>query len=1276
MQRRSLFAVCTCVWSALCTTAFAAPKQSGVVRAQATVSNSVSQLSASEHSLVYAEASSPKPIATDLLSTDFDAESAVSAAAAPAGMCVAPDVSERVAECPAHFTHSTSSVDALKPMRSGGGVVSKLHEAKRKVEQRTRKNGPSVQLDLATLRNQDQGQKKAKDLLLREIQVTKRLVKNTRTTDPRRPDYLLRLAEDQFELSHAAQADVRAYDEPIYQACSSGSARSDKQECSVLQNQQAAAERVLSESREENIRTLAMLVKDHPDYKRRDEVLFTLGFSLDEMQQFDRARQVYRRLIDEHPQSEYIPHAYLSFAEYHFQQGDMRAAQQFYRKVLEIPPARNRVYGYALYKQAWCTYNNEDYKSALRGFMDTIEFGTKHPDAVNVDNLVKQSRRELVLPYARVGTPDKAFDFFKKLAKDEAQAFEMLESLADLYFDTGKWSDAALVYHRLMAARPADDKLCRWQLRVASAVIASKPKTDQVAELTRTIDVYQKFEKAAHSGESKQQCRQQTATVLVDSATGWHREAIGTQAQPGTGDRGTMAQSVKLYTLLIENFPDMDSMQFPDIDLRDWPTQYKVAYYYAELLWKMENWQECGPAFDAVLSIDPQGEYTSDAAYAAVLCYNKHYQQSYSAHDTAARVGGAAGKDRAGNAAREASADKSAQYQPKELSSTEQGMLTAFQRYMCFVPDSDDLVLVKYRRARIYYESNHFEEAAVLFKDVAVNHKEHELGVYAANLYLDSLNALASYAESKRPACYDEMNASIEPLNEAYCDTPDAHAQNAELCNVLDQLRCDLLRKQAETLQAEKEYRQAANVYVSVFRKHRECGKLDEVLYNASINFEAARLIGRAIKVRKVLIERYPQSEWAKRALYLVGANYHALAMYDTAADYYEQFATRYPGEDGKDCQAADRSAGTCAVAYEALQNASFFRLGLGDEVKAVEDANLFERNYAHKFPRQTSQVKFAVGSIYEREKDWRKVVEHYTSYIGQYRRTALPNELIQADVNVGRAYLALAEKQGREEAKATRARALPFFKSAVKLWNDGAQEAIQRSDLPDDQRARDIGAAKIAAAEAYFNLADEDFEKFAGIAFPEFQSSVRGGDPDARRQRVQQQFQAWMSKDFGKWMDNKAKALDVAQKSYEKITQLSVPQWEIAAAARVGDMYLSFVNDFRDAPVPPSLQGDTELVDIYYQGLDDASKPWVEKAKGAYEYCLITATKVRWFNQYMTRCEEELFKLDPRQYPRASELRGSDNYAYSAPAVPGPLDASSVSPVRVGGNAEPEGNK
>jgi tetratricopeptide (TPR) repeat protein len=1163
----------------------------------------------------------------------------------PDGMCVSPDAPQRVSECPSN---------SPKPGKgAAGSPSSKLQEAKRKVEQPKgfQAKGPSIELDMATLRNKEKTEAKARDLLLRELQVTKRLIKNTRANDTRRADFLLRLAEGYFELVQVSTADVRKLDDPIHQACR---VKKDKGRCNTLQKQQALAEKNLTSTREDNIKTLALLVKDHPEYKKMDEVLFALGFSLDEMKQFDRARQVYHKLIKGYPQSTYIPNAYLSFAEYYFQQGDMKAAQQFYQKVTEIPPERNKVYGYAIYKQAWCFYNLEDFKKSLQSFVETIEFGTQNPEAANVENLVRQSRKELVMPYAQVGSPERALEFFKRYAKDDDQAFEMFESLGELYFDTGKWPEVISIYHALMAERSSDDKVCYWQTRVANAIISSKPKPAQVTEVERMVDLWQTYDKGSHKEDAKKLCKQSAASVLIDLSTAWHREAIGTDTQPGTNDRGTMELATKLYRLLLKAFPDMESMEFPDIDKRDWPTEYKVAYFYAELLWKMENWGECGPAFDKVLEVNPTGEYTADAAYAAVLCYNKQYQTAFADNEKSVRgkaAETAEKKGKKGKKGEQTEEDKVAQFRAKEFSPMEEGMLNAFQRYVCFVPDSEDLPQIKYRRARIYYETNHFEEAAVIFKDIAFNHKNTELGVYAANLYLDSLNVLGTYSEPRRPSCYDDMNENIEPLFGLYCSTPETRETNAELCTTLEQLRCDLLRKKAESLQANKDYKQAASVYVSIFRQYRECGKLDEVLYNASINFEAARLLGRAIKVRKVLIDKYPDSEWSKRGLYLIGANFHALAIYDTAADYYEQFANKYPGEDGSKCTEAEKTAGTCAIAHEAMQNAVFFRLGLGDEERAVEDAKSFEKNWSRKFPRQTSQVRYSLGSIYERLQDWKRVVDHYSSYISQYKKTALPNELMQANVNVGRAYLAMEDKD-----KGARSKADPYFKAAVKIWTDGGPDDIAKADAPDDQKARYLAFAKIAVAEALFHLANEDFQKFANIGFPVFKASASGNSA-AKKAKVQEQFTKWMQDDFTKWMGEKAKALDVAQKNYEKISELQVPQWDIAAATRVGDMYLSFVNDFRDAPVPPTLQGDDELVDLYYQGLDEASKPWVEKAKNAYEFCLITATKVRWFNEFMTRCEEELFKLDPRAYPRAAELRGSDTYTYSVAAKPGLID-------------------
>jgi hypothetical protein len=68
-------------------------------------------------------------------------------------------------------------------------------------------------------------------------------------------------------------------------------------------------------------------------------------------------------------------------------------------------------------------------------------------------------------------------------------------------------------------------------------------------------------------------------------------------------------------------------------------------------------------------------------------------------------------------------------------------MVQAFNRYVCYItPKEGDAeakeqyVEVKYARARTYFESQHWEEAALGFRDIALNHPDHDAGIFAAQL--------------------------------------------------------------------------------------------------------------------------------------------------------------------------------------------------------------------------------------------------------------------------------------------------------------------------------------------------------------------------------------------------------------------------------------------------------------------------------------------------------------------------------------------------------------
>ncbi len=1105
---------------------------------------------------------------------------------------------------------------------------------------RDKTSKPGLDIDLATRTGRAKIQARQQALLDKEIRILGRLIANRPQNDPQRPEVLVRLAETQFEMQLARKAAVRSFDDPIHDACV---VKKDQAACSAAKNGQKSAEKDLKDAQRDTVRTYATLVRDYPNYPRMDEVLFSLAFGLEETEDYDQARAVYHRLIKDYPKSRFIPHAYLSFAEYYFNVADLDSAAKFYNQVLRYPPERNSVYGFALYKLAWVEYNQERYDQSLKHFVAVLEFARSNPSAIDAKQLANQTKKELVLPYSYVGNPAKAYSFFMRFAKNEDEALELLENLADLYYDGGQWEKSDPTYHELMARRPKSDKLCEWQNRVTRAEIASNTKDVQVRELQRLSDIGKLFQKANKPADVVKACRSDGATLTYWLATSWHREAAGTDKQPGTHNKNTMKLAATLYNQLLADYPDMESLDYDTIDKRDWPNPYKIAYYQAELLWAAEDWERCGPAFDQLVSMNPRGDYAPDAAYAAVLCYNNLYKQQYAPRDKT-KMGKARWYAKGDAAKDNAPAGK---FAPRDFTPLEKGMLEAFSRYVCYVDQSDELVQIKYQRARIYYESNHIDEAALLFKDIAVNHSKSPLAEYAANLYLDCLNILGTQIEQPRAQCVNELVAAIDPMSEAYCRSPDSAQKFPDLCGSLDTLQCQARRKEAEVYEKAGQFKKAAATYVRIFKRNASCGDMDEVLYNAAIDFEAARLLGSAIQVRGVLIKYFPESPWSKRAMFLTAANYHALAYYETAADNYEAFAKRFPGEVGDRCTAKEKDAGTCANAVSSLQNALFFRIGLNDDQKALADAELFANNYRARLPRETSQAVFAVGALYERQARWADVAKHYQDYLKRYGNSAMPHQRVEANTLIGRALWNLNRKPDAKR----------YFAEAVRLWNAGAGRQIaQLKDVDDKEQMRYLREALDSAAEAQFYLAEFGYDDFKAIGFPKYSGQYSTASVNK-----------WAKGVFQQWVKKKLDALKVAERQYNRIADMNVAAaggekvesapWQIAAASRIGEMYRSFVDEFRDAPIPKDIEKDPELFDVYVGALDEQSEPLKKQAIDRFEFCLKTSTNVRWFNKWSRTCEQELHELNPSEYPLASELRDDADYEVETLGWPGPIE-------------------
>jgi tetratricopeptide (TPR) repeat protein len=286
--------------------------------------------------------------------------------------CIDPSVEEALSQCEraqptrvldARPAQPTSHLPASPPA-SGSPPTSGASPAS---------GGPSPRL--APDRTPSEEARRSLPLLEREIQTLERIVARLDPNDPRGADYLFRLADSHFEAQRQHTFAARQRDEALFEA----ERRGDAAALRTLRREQSAAESAAATSREGAIRAWARLLQDHPTFARADEVLYSLGAALEELEQHERARQVYLRLVREHPQSRFVPYAWLAFGEHYFALGDMDAAQPFYERVLETPAEQNPLYGFALYKLAWVHYNREDFRASLEQFARVLRFAQEHP---------------------------------------------------------------------------------------------------------------------------------------------------------------------------------------------------------------------------------------------------------------------------------------------------------------------------------------------------------------------------------------------------------------------------------------------------------------------------------------------------------------------------------------------------------------------------------------------------------------------------------------------------------------------------------------------------------------------------------------------------------------------------------------------------------------------------------------------------------------------------------------------------------------------------------
>ena len=770
--------------------------------------------------------------------------------------------------------------------------------------------------------------------------------------------------------------------------------------------------------RKKSLSLYADLLRDYPAYARRDEVLFVKGYAEAEVNDGKSAVQTFRALVRESPQSHFVPDAWIALGEHYFRANDLEHARDAFTKAraFKLP----KIYAFATYKLAWCDYNAGDYAGAIAKFHDVIAYadadGALARDRVQ---LRREALKDLVLSYARQGNIEEARSYL--LAKGGDDGISLVERLATVFFDEGKFDRAIDVYRALEAQAPSHPRAPSWQQRIVLAYDKLDHKENVLAEAKRLAQEY-----APASGWAKANAKEKGAlaqagelgeSALRDLVQDYHQEAVKTKSA------ATYRIARDMYRQYLEAYPEAEAAT-------------RLRFYYAEILWSLEEWEAAAEQYGKVAEADPKGEFARKSAYDAILALEKVDAQAKGKLASAkladdARVDERRAKGEA-NVAAEMPAASAA---PESLSEIERKLAVACDRYLSVAKGAQDEVAVRYKGAYLFYAHRQDEEASRRFTEIVAGWPADPWARKAADLALDILDRGQKWEELVRLAEKFRKDARLAPKGSELAQRLEHVAEGGRFKHAMD-----LYEKKGELSAAAAEFETFA-------AQHPKSAYAAAALNNAMVIAEKSDRLDAVQSVASRLLRDHPEADVQvlKAAALSLASAAERTGRFADAASRYEEFASKWPD----DARASDR-----------LSRAALWREAFGEDARAAADWQRWLDEYGDQRV-EAPKVAFALGAAIEKQKAWQKAAAYWSSFVREYSRAAAPGQLLMARYKEA---LAFQEMHYRSQAEAA-----------------FADVARRFALLPPSQR---LGPAIDAAGHARFVEVEKAYKDFEKIRF------------------------------------------------------------------------------------------------------------------------------------------------------------------------------------------------
>lgn len=694
------------------------------------------------------------------------------------------------------------------------------------------------------------------------------------------------------------------------------------------------------------------ILSEFPDYLDNDKITFFIAHEYRELGNFQEMIKTYEELIAKYQKSQFRFEAWLILGDYHFDKGDVDEAIGNYRAILKGP--ETYAHNMARYKLAWCYVNKDKTNLAVDLWEQAVktptapEPGLEQAQSSLVDrpnrlDVRQDALRDLAYYYAESRDPKSALPFFQDLTVSRQEYRLALEKLAKRFQIKTMYEESAKVYRELIRVSADVDRNLEWAEAVYEAAIAAKDLAHADEDVIMLSEVSARYKYWWRASEEDKKVLKDFELLTRDLSTRLHALA------KDKNDSELYARAAKAYESYLSVFDDS-------------PERVSMEWNYAETLFAAKKFVKAGRQYESILKTLAVGAPDTKPAVAKDATVAASVAAPAAAPAAAAKDGKKPEppKKVAPTASQLASTSGSVEGDKKQaiysailsyfeaLKIEERG--TRFDSMMAregikdlggkFVskyPDDQNTPNVKFNVARAYFEQGLFDKSIELFVAFVKEHPQNKDAPSAAELTLDA------YAQKEDFIGLAKQAREFATLN----TLPDA----GRFARMAEQAEQEEINR--KTIQAEGgKVAEALSSFVGANKGNEIAAK---ALHQAFVIAKDRRNISDMEKVGRQLLADYSSTKYAKEVLPGLAEQALRVSQLETASQYYEEYARRYP-----EGEAAD----------DLLEGAAQIREELGQFSEAMSD---YERLTKQGDEGRRPNWYAALAKTAARTGDWRR---------------------------------------------------------------------------------------------------------------------------------------------------------------------------------------------------------------------------------------------------------------------------------------------------------------